>query len=213
MNSLFALISLPVKWNFITPTKEGCVGASKKVILTESLTQKPDFKGPWSILTLQAHMSGICDPFKSLFLEAPSEYPNCRKVTPSNAIWSDIDDHSGFLIWKSCTYNSRIDYRIPRGGNYSIQDWSNPNPSHRHSSKDKHVSGIENWHATIIPWQLDSTRWHRNQFVSPMLSYTAKNRTFWHPEIWRALAATAPITLTRPSNDSTYSAIACLPSP
>ena len=84
--------------NFITPTKGGCVGASKKVILTESLTQKPDFKGPWSILTLQAHMSGICDPFKSLFLEAPSEYPNCRKVTPSNAVWSDIYDHSGFLI-------------------------------------------------------------------------------------------------------------------
>ena len=89
--------------NFVTPTKEGCVGASKKVILTESLTQKPDFKGPWSILTLQAHMSGICDPFKSLFLEAPSEYPNCRKVTPSNAFWSDIDDHSGFPIWKSYT--------------------------------------------------------------------------------------------------------------
>ena len=46
-----------------------------------------------------------------------------------------------------------------------------------------------------------------------MLSYTTKNRTFWQPEIWRALAATTPITLTSPYNDPTYSAIACLPSP
>ena len=92
------------------------------------------------------------------------------------------------------------------GGNYSIQDWSNPNPSHSHSSEDEYISGIENWHATIIPWQLNATRWHHNQFVPPMLSYTTKNRTFWQPEIWRALAATAPITLTCPSNDTTYSA-------
>ena len=150
-------------------------------------------------------MPGIHDLFKSLFLGAPLAYPNCRKVTPSNAVWSDIYDHSGFPIWKSCTYNSRIHYRIP-GGNYSIQDWSNPNPSHSHISEDEYISGIENWHATIIPWQLDATRWHRNQFVPPMLSYTTKNRTFWQPEIWRALAATAPITLTCPSNDTTYSA-------
>lgn len=46
-----------------------------------------------------------------------------------------------------------------------------------------------------------------------MLSSTAKNRTFRQPEIWRALAATAPVTLTRPENDSTYSILACLPSP
>ena len=46
-----------------------------------------------------------------------------------------------------------------------------------------------------------------------MLSYITKNRTFWQPEIWRALAATTPITLTSPYNDTTYSAIACLPSP
>ena len=46
-----------------------------------------------------------------------------------------------------------------------------------------------------------------------MLSYTTKNRTLWEPEIWRALAATAPVTLTRPDNDTTYSILACLPSP
>ena len=46
-----------------------------------------------------------------------------------------------------------------------------------------------------------------------MLSYTAKGRTFWQPEIWRALMATAPITLTRTKNISTYSVLACLPSP
>ena len=46
-----------------------------------------------------------------------------------------------------------------------------------------------------------------------MLSYTAKGRTYWQPEIWRALAATAPITLTQAENNSIYSILACLPSP
>ena len=46
-----------------------------------------------------------------------------------------------------------------------------------------------------------------------MLSYTAKDKTFWQPEIWKALAATAPIILTRPKNTSTYSMLACLSSP
>ena len=46
-----------------------------------------------------------------------------------------------------------------------------------------------------------------------MLSYTAKDKTFWQADIWRALAATAPVTLSRPKNESTYSILACLPSP
>ena len=46
-----------------------------------------------------------------------------------------------------------------------------------------------------------------------MLAYTTKNKTFWQPEIWRALAATVPITLTCPDSDSTYSILACLPFP
>ena len=46
-----------------------------------------------------------------------------------------------------------------------------------------------------------------------MLSYTARGKTFWQPEIWKALAATAPIILTRPKNTSTYSILACLSSP
>ena len=47
----------------------------------------------------------------------------------------------------------------------------------------------------------------------PMLSYTTKGKTFWQPEIWRALAATPLVTLSWPENDSTYSVLACLPSP
>ena len=46
-----------------------------------------------------------------------------------------------------------------------------------------------------------------------MLSYTAKGKTFWQPEIWKALAATSLVTLSWPENDSIYSVLACLPSP
>ena len=49
--------------------------------------------------------------------------------------------------------------------------------------------------------------------LPPMLSYTTKGKTFWQPEIWRVLAATSLVTLSRPENDSTYSVLACLPSP
>ena len=44
-----------------------------------------------------------------------------------------------------------------------------------------------------------------------MLSYTTKKQTYWQPEIWRALAATAPVSLYLP--DSNSSVLACLPSP
>ena len=74
-------------------------------------------------------MPGVLDPYRSLFLKAPPEYQNCDNVAPSDVIWKTIDDHLGYLIWKCFTYNSRIDYRIPGGGNYTIQDWSNPSPS------------------------------------------------------------------------------------
>jgi len=46
-----------------------------------------------------------------------------------------------------------------------------------------------------------------------MLSYTTKKQTYWQPEIWRTLAATAPVSLYRPDSNSTYSILACLPSP
>ena len=46
-----------------------------------------------------------------------------------------------------------------------------------------------------------------------MPSYTTKGKTFWQPEISRPLDATSLVTLSRPENDSTYSVLACLPSP
>ncbi|XP_044803371.1 endogenous retrovirus group K member 6 Env polyprotein [Bubalus bubalis] len=193
--------------SFITPTKEGCIGASEKAIITDSPSLR--YRSVWVLL---ARMPGIPDPSKSLHFKSPPKYPNCHNAAPSDAIWNTIDGHSGYPIWKSCTYNSRIDYRIP-GGNYTIQDWSNPDPGQDPMIDDAFKGRFDNWKDYSVPWPLRATRWHRNQFVPPMLSYTAKGRTYWQPEIWKALTATAPITLTRPENTSTYSVLACLPSP
>lgn len=71
-------------------------------------------------------MPGVLDPYTSLLFKSPPEYLNCDNAAPSDVIWNTIDGRSGYPIWKPCTYNSRIDYRIPGGGNYTIQDWSNP---------------------------------------------------------------------------------------
>ena len=141
-------------------------------------------------------MPGVLDPYKSLFLKAPPEYPNCDDVAPSDVKWKTIDDHLGYPTWKSCTYNVRIAYRIPEGRNYTIQDWSNPKPGQDPVSDDDFINRLDNWKEYSVSWQLAATRWHHNQFVPPMPSYTAKGKTFWQPEIWRALAATARITLT-----------------
>jgi len=194
--------------SFITPTKEGCIGASKKAILTDS----PSLNY-WSVWILLARMPGVLDPYTSLLFKSPPEYLNCDNAAPSDVIWNTIDGRSGYPIWKPCTYNSRIDYRIPGGGNYTIQDWSNPDPGQDPVPDDEFTCRFDNWKEHPVPWPLRTTRWHCNQFVPPVLSYMAKGRTFWQPEIWRALTATALITLTQPENISTYSILACLPSP
>ena len=157
-------------------------------------------------------MPGVLDPYKFLFPNAPPKYPNCIDVAPSHVMWKIIDYHLGYPIWKSCTYNSRIDYRILGSGNYLVQDWSNPNPSQNPGSVSDQVSRFSNWKDDSLPWPLVASRWYYNQFVPPMLSYTTKGKTFWQPEIWRALAATSLVTLSWPENDSTYSVLACLPS-
>lgn len=128
---------LPLCFNFphshtsdlITPSKEGRVGASKTILTDSPASKFSDNTGDRLVWILQAHMPGVLDPYKSLFLNAPPKYPNCIDVAPSDVIWKTIDNRLGYPVWKSCTYNSNIDYRIPGGGNYSVQDWSNPNPS------------------------------------------------------------------------------------
>ena len=194
-------------------TKTGCVGASTKAVMTDSPTSKFASKGDRSAWILRAHMPGVLGPYKSLSLKTPSDYPNCDDVAPSDVIWKTIDDHSGYPIWKSCIYNSKIDYNMPGGRNCAIQDWSNPNPGQDPESDDGFINRLDNWKKYSVSWPLVATRRHHNQFVPPMLSYTTRGKTFWQPEIWRALAATAPIILIRPKNTSTYSILACLPSP
>ena len=182
--------------HFITPTRKGCVGASKKAVLTDYPTSKFAFKGDRPVWILQAHMPRVLDPYESLFLKAPPEYPNCDNVAPLDVIWKTVDDRLGYPTWKSRTYNSRMNYRIPGGRNYTIQDWSNPNPGQNPMSNNDFINRLDNWKEYSVPWPLATTRWHHNQFAPPMLSCTAKGKTFWQPEIWRALAATASVILT-----------------
>ena len=211
---------LPVCFNFpsdiesfIIPPKEGCVGASKKAVLTHSPASGIEHRGRLALWVLQARMPGALDPHELIIHRPPPGYPSCYNTEPSDAIWNTIDDRTGYPIWKSCTYRLRADYRIPGGGNYMIQDWSNSDLDSSPLPLDDFPSRFYNWKKDLVSWPLSITRWHNNRFVSPILSYTTKNRTSWQPEIWRALAATAPISLFRPNSNSTYSVLACVPSP
>ena len=110
-------------------------------------------------------MPGALDPHKTVFHRPPPGYPSCYNTEPSDIIWNTIDDCTGYLIWKYCTYDSRIDYRIPGGGNYMIQDWSNPDPGTSPLFLGDFLNRYYNWKKDLVPWPLNITRWHNNQFV------------------------------------------------
>ena len=132
-------------------------------------------------------MPGVLDPYKSLFLNAPPKYPNCIDVAPSDVIWKIIDNRLGYLVRKFCTYNSRIDYRILGGRNYSVQDWSNPNPSQNPGSVSDHVSRFSNWKNDSLPWPLVASRWHYNQFVPPCCPILLRAKPFGNQKFGEAL--------------------------
>ena len=67
--------------------------ASKKAILTDYPTSKfSDKTVDRLVWILQACMSGVLDPYKSFFLNAPPKYLNCIDVAPSDIIWKTIDN-------------------------------------------------------------------------------------------------------------------------
>ena len=55
------------------------------------------------------------------------------------------------------------------------------------------------------------TRWHANGWVPPLVSFDGTGPM--QPELWRALAAMAPVTLHRPLNKQRYIVRACVHSP
>ena len=40
-----------------------------------------------------------------------------------------------------------------------------------------YTAKFDSWKHDSVPWPLAANRWHHNQFVPSMLSYTAKGRT------------------------------------
>ena len=150
---------LPVCFNFpskpksfITPTKEGCIGASTKIIITDSSKIDSQSLRHRVVWVLVARLPRIHDPYVTLRFTPPPGYPKCYKVAPSDEVWKTIDGRTRYPTWTTCTYSSRIDYRIPGGGNYTIQDWSNPNPCEDPLIKKTFEGRFENWNRIPLPW-------------------------------------------------------------
>ena len=55
------------------------------------------------------------------------------------------------------------------------------------------------------------TRWHANGWVPPLVSFSGTGPM--QPELWKALAAMAPVILHRPLNEQRYIVQACTHSP
>ena len=96
---------LPVCFNFpsdiesfIIPPKEGCVGASKKAVLTHSPASGIEHRGRLALWVLQARMPGALDPHEFIFHRPPPGYPSCYNTEPSDAVWNTIDDRTGYPI-------------------------------------------------------------------------------------------------------------------
>ena len=67
------------------------------------------------------------------------------------------------------------------------------------------------WNDSFIPYPLAITRWHVNEWVPPFVSFDGTGPM--HPELWRALAAMAPLTLHRLLKEQRYIVWACIHSP
>lgn len=116
-------------------------------------------------------------------------------VAPQDVIWKSIDDHSGCPTWKSCTCSSRIDYRIPVRGNYTIQDWSNLNLGQDPMSNDDFINRLRIGKEYSVPWPLATTRWHHNQFVPLYAVLYTKIKPYGSQKFGEPLLE-SPITLT-----------------
>ena len=58
------------------------------------------------------------------------------------------------------------------------------------------------WNDSFIPYPLAITRWHVNGWVPPLVSFDGTGPM--QPELWRALAAIAPVVLHRPLSEQRY---------
>ena len=63
--------------SFITPTKEGCIGASTKINITDSSKIDSQSLCHWVVWALVAHLPGILDPYVTLRFTPPPGYPKC----------------------------------------------------------------------------------------------------------------------------------------
>ena len=67
------------------------------------------------------------------------------------------------------------------------------------------------WNNSFLPMPLVITKWHANEWVPPLVSFNGTGPM--QPELWKALAAMAPVTLHRPLNEQRYIVWACMHSP
>ena len=67
------------------------------------------------------------------------------------------------------------------------------------------------WDNSFLPMPLVITRWHANGWVPPLVSFDGTGPM--QPELWKALAAAAPVVLYRPLKEQRYIVQACVHSP
>ena len=199
----------------ITQSEVGCVGASKKEIITDSPTNGQKIRHVWSMFL---RLLGILDPYIQIKGKAPPPYYKClgppsKPSNESDKVYNMINYDIGYSPWKLCAYDSRIDYKIAGGGNVTINDWSNPNPEYDPKTIKNYTNRFVNWKNSMVPWPVTASRWHNSALVPPMLTYRREGHVHWQPDIWRAVAATSSIHSTRPNRTKLYYIQACLPPP
>ncbi|XP_070313017.1 endogenous retrovirus group K member 25 Env polyprotein-like [Odocoileus virginianus] len=218
---------IPICFNFplegtrglITPTKEGCVQTSKKAIITDSPLNKGKKGSKRFVWVLLGQMPGISDEIQTQFgrfnhsLPFDDTYERCSSDPPSDDSWGGVNYQIGYPQWRECIYDSMLAYKMGNSNTISIQDWSNPNPKHDLKTVKNYTDEYVNWENSTVPWPLSASRWHHNALVPPMVAYQQNSKTFWQPELWRAVAATSNVTLKRPNSTLEKVVLACLPSP
>ena len=196
------------------PVLNGCVSISLQGMLTDSLRSdgKRDF---WS---LQLLMLGAQERlFDALKKAAPhlKDYLSCALPTPDSdeqglKVWESISRTSGFPCWKECLYALRSPIPIVATRHFLIE-WGSPYRLDQRLNLIFKEPYRSIWNDSFILYPLAIIRWHVNGWFPPLVSFGGTGLI--QLELWRALAAMAPVILHRPLNEQRYIVWPCMHSP
>ena len=124
--------------------------------------------------------------------------------------WESVSRSSGIPHWKGCLYAIRLSIPIVVIRQF-LTEWGCPYLPNKQWDLIYLEPYRSSWNNSFLPMPLLITRWHFNGCLPPLVSFDGTGPL--QPELWKALAAMAPVIIHRSLNEQRYIVWACVLSP